>query len=131
MDNLEQPTEAELADPTVLRDFAVEYYTTAAGAFTEASGALVDVEPPPVEGQEAFTSDVSAAFATAGETYDGLAADTAAVDPADPAAIAQALEGLQDPLAPVAEAFAPLQENQSPELQAALSTTPECAAIGG
>lgn len=129
--NLEQPTEQELTDPATAQAFAVDFYSTSASAFTEAAGAMVEVGPPPLQGQEAFTDEVVTAFTSAGQTFQGLADQASAVDGSDPAAVAGVLAGLQDPFGPIAEAFAPLQDGASPEIQSALTSTPECATVGG
>lgn len=115
--------------PEQAKASTVNLLTTFATAFTTAASGISALGPPPVDGADAFATGAVTAFDGAGQTLDDLAKQASAVDFTDDAArkaFGNRTNTLGDTLS---SAFKAIDSNPPAELQAALSSLPECAAF--
>jgi hypothetical protein len=127
--SMSRPSAATMSTPDGAKAYIVGTYTTFARAFTATATAVSALGAPPVAGAGDFVPKAVTAFTTAGRTFQDLATTASTVDLTDPNALETLTGGLTTMTDPFQGAFTELESSTPAELDAALSSAPECAAL--
>jgi hypothetical protein len=127
--SMSRPSAATMSTPDGAKAYIVGTYTTFARAFTATATAVSALGAPPVAGAGDFVPKAVTAFTTAGRTFHDLATTASTVDLTDPNALETLTGGLTTMTDPFQGAFTELESSTPAELDAALSSAPECAAL--
>ncbi|UZJ24456.1 hypothetical protein RHODO2019_15130 [Rhodococcus antarcticus] len=119
----------DTSSPAAAKTSLTAFYRQGAAVFTEAATALSTVGPPPVGGDSQLTQGAVDALSGSATRFQGLATAAEAADPSDAAAIGGLVSGFSDAIAALQASFASLNQGQSPEVSAAITAAPECAAL--